>query len=181
MKQFLVFGLGLLVLAGSGCATRGYARRLAAKVNDRVSQVQTEVAGYGAKHDTDFARIDERITTTDNKLQAAATSAAQANANAAQANASAARADASAALASASAARSETASAIASANAARADAAAAEERARLAQNTPPPAPPEPAPSKPPATLPSTASPLPLIGLSGLLSLGAAGALRLLRR
>ena len=72
-------------------------------------------------------------------------------------------------------------SAIASANAARADAAAAEERARLAQNTPPPAPPEPPPSKPPATLPSTASPLPLIGLSGLLSLGAAGALRLLRR
>ena len=62
-----------------------------------------------------------------------------------------------------------------------------EERVEIAQNTPPPAPPAPEvvqesrPVEPPATLPATGSPLPLIALSGLFSLGAAGALRLRRR
>jgi trimeric autotransporter adhesin len=184
MKQLLVFGLTLLAVAGSGCATRGYARRQAAKVDARVTQVQTQASALSDKHQTDFARIDERLTTTDNKLQAAATSAAAANANAAQANANAARADASAAQANASAARSEATIAQANANAARADAAAAQQRAVIAQNTPPPAPTsseEAKPSNLPSTLPTTGSPLPLIGLSGLLLLGAGGALRLFCR
>ena len=176
MKQYLVLGLALL--AGSGCATRGYVRRQAATVNDRVSQVQAQVSATSEKHDTDFTRISDRLAMTDNKLQEAAASAALANANAAQANANAARADASAALASASAARSEATIAQASASAARAEAAAAQERATLAQNTPPP---DPTPSKSPSTLPSTGGPIPLIGLSGLFSLGAGGLLRLLRR
>ena len=107
MKQFFVLGLALLALAGSGCATRGYARRQAAGVNDKVSQVQTQVTALSAKHDTDVSHVNERFTMTDNKLQEAASSAAQANANAAQANANAARADASAAQANASAARAE--------------------------------------------------------------------------
>ena len=105
MKQFFVLGLALLVLVGSGCATRGYARRQAAKVNDRVSQVQTQVTAQSNKHETDVSLANERITTTDNKAQQAAAGAAQANASAAQANASAARADASAAQANATAAR----------------------------------------------------------------------------
>jgi hypothetical protein len=104
-------------------------------VNDRVSQVQTQVSSYSDKHQTDFARVDERITATDNKLQAAASSSARADASAAQANANAARADASAAQANASAARSEAAQANLNANAARAAAAAAQERAVIAQNT----------------------------------------------
>ena len=91
MKQFFVLGLALLVLVGSGCATRSYARRQAATVNDRVTQVQTQVTAQSNKHETDVSRVDERITLTDNKLQEAATSSAQANANSAQANASAAR------------------------------------------------------------------------------------------
>ena len=105
MKQLFVLGLALLALAGSGCATRGYARKQADKVNDRVSQVQTQATALSDKHETDVARINERITTTDSKSQQAAASAAQANASATQANASAARADASAAQANASAAR----------------------------------------------------------------------------
>ncbi|MES1258511.1 MAG: hypothetical protein ABUS51_08770 [Acidobacteriota bacterium] len=51
----------------------------------------------------------------------------------------------------------------------------------IAQNTPPPAPEPvrgaPAVSEPPATLPKTASTYPLIGLSGLLSLGLFGLVR----
>ena len=86
MKQFVVLGLAaLLTLAGSGCATRGYARRQAATVNDRLSQVQTQLTTLSAKHDTDVAHANERLATTDSKLQEAASSAAQANASAAQA------------------------------------------------------------------------------------------------
>jgi len=76
-------------------------------VNDRVSQVQTQATALADKHEKDVASVNERFTTTDNKLQAAATNAAQANASAAQANASAARADASAAQANASAAQAK--------------------------------------------------------------------------
>jgi hypothetical protein len=52
----------------------------------------------------------------------------------------------------------------------------------MAQNTPPPAPAPPAaePQPAPTTLPKTASPYPLIGLSGLFSLGLYGLLRLKR-
>ena len=103
MKLFFVLGVAFLALAGSGCATRGYARRQAGTVNDRVSQVQTSVTALSDKHEADLARANERLTTTDSKLQQANASASQANASAAQANASAARADASAAQANASA------------------------------------------------------------------------------
>jgi hypothetical protein len=49
----------------------------------------------------------------------------------------------------------------------------AQEPQEIAQNTPPPAPPEaaPAPTPAPQELPKTATPYPLIGLGGLLSLG----------
>ena len=186
MKQLFVLGIVLLALCGSGCATRGYARRQAAKVNDQATQAQTQVAALSDKHDADIARVNERATMTGNKVQEAATSAAQANASAAQANANAARADATAAQANASAARDQAtvaqaaiSAAQATAAAARADAAAAQERAEIAQNTPPPAP--TSRGKLPTTLPTTGSPFPLIGLSGLFSLGVGGALRLFRR
>jgi uncharacterized iron-regulated membrane protein len=106
MNRFLVSGLAaLLALAASGCATRGYARKQAAPVNERANQMQTQVAALSAKHETDVTQVNDRITAVDNKSQDAATSAAQANASAAQANASAARADASAAQANASASK----------------------------------------------------------------------------
>jgi len=188
MKQSCVLGLALLALVGSGCATRGYARKQAAMVNDRATQVQTQLTAQSEKHATDVARVNDRITATDSKLQEANTSAELANANAAradasaaQANASAARAESTVALASvssvraeiaqaqadASAARAEAARAQADASTARAEAAAAQERAVLAQSTPAPA----------KKLPATGSPLPLIGLSGLLSLAGAFTIR----
>jgi uncharacterized phage infection (PIP) family protein YhgE len=112
MKRFFVLGLaGLSALAGSGCATRGYARRQAAEVNDRVSQVQAQATALSAKHETDVSHANDRLTTTENKLQDAAASATQANASATQANASAARADASAAQANASAAQANASAA----------------------------------------------------------------------
>ena len=107
MKIFFVLAVALLALAASGCATRGYARRQAATVNDRVGQVQTQVTALSDKHATEMSAVNDRLTATDNKLQQAASSAAQANASAAQANASAARADASAAQASATAAKAK--------------------------------------------------------------------------
>lgn len=65
-----------------------------------------------------------------------------------------------------------------------------EQPQQIAQATPPPAPapepvtparaPEPAPESAPETLPHTASPLSMIGLGGLLSLGLFAALRLVR-
>jgi hypothetical protein len=58
-----------------------------------------------------------------------------------------------------------------------------QQQVEIAQNTPPPAAapaPEPAPASEPTSLPKTASPFPLIGLSGLLSLGIYSLLRLKR-
>ena len=107
MKQFFGLGIILLALASSGCATRGYARKQAATVNERVNQIQTQATALSAKHETDVSRVNDRVTATDSKLQEAATNATQANASAAQANASAARADASAAQANASAAQAK--------------------------------------------------------------------------
>jgi hypothetical protein len=107
MNQFFVLGIVVLALSGSGCATRGYARKQAATVNERVNQIQTQTTALSAKHETDVTHVNDRVTATDNKLQEAATNAAQANASAAQANASAARADASAAQANASAAQAK--------------------------------------------------------------------------
>jgi hypothetical protein len=107
MKQFFVLGLALSALAVSGCATKGYVRKQNAVVNDRVSQVQTQATAQSEKHATDVARANERLATTDNKVQEVATSATQASTNAAQASANAARADASAAQANASAAQAK--------------------------------------------------------------------------
>ena len=85
MKQSFVLGLALLALVGSGCATRGYARKQAATVNERVNQIQTQTTALSAKHETDVTRVNDRVTATDSKLQEATTNAAQANASAAQA------------------------------------------------------------------------------------------------
>ncbi len=56
-----------------------------------------------------------------------------------------------------------------------------EPQQEVAQNTPPPAPaPEPAPAPAPQELPKTASPYPLIGLAGILSLGLFALVRAFR-
>src|SRR6478672_10541997 len=81
MKQVVVLGAALLALTLSGCATRGYARRQARTVNDRVTQVQTQITGLSVKHDTDVAVVNQGITAADNKIQQVAVTAEQANAN----------------------------------------------------------------------------------------------------
>jgi len=130
-------------------------------VNDRVSQIQTQdqnqFTSLSDKHQTDFLRIDESITTTDNKAQQAITSATQANAYAAQASANAAQASANAAQASASAAQ--------------ANASAVQTNARALPPAAPPveiaqAQPSPVPSPQIKELPKTASGLPLMASCG---------------
>ena len=75
MKQFFVLGIAVLALCVSGCATRGYARKQAAVVNERVNQIQTQTTALSAKHETDVTHVNDRVTATDNKLQEAATNA----------------------------------------------------------------------------------------------------------
>jgi hypothetical protein len=124
MKRFLVLGPVLLTLVGSGCATRGYARRQVAPVNDRVAQLearnQSQFAAVSDEHKTDVSRVDERITTTDKRAQQAVATATDASAIAAQANVAALQANANAAQASASAAQASASAAQANASAAQA-------------------------------------------------------------
>jgi hypothetical protein len=119
MKRLFVLGTVLFALVGSGCATRGYARRQAREVQGLVTQVQTQ-------HQTDVARIDGRLTMNDQQVQRAVETAAQANANATQANANAAQANASAAQAASSASQANSNAAQANASAASANASAAQ-------------------------------------------------------
>ena len=51
MKQLFVLGIVVLALCGSGCATRGYARKQAAAVNERVNQIQTQATALSTKHE----------------------------------------------------------------------------------------------------------------------------------
>jgi outer membrane protein OmpA-like peptidoglycan-associated protein len=85
-------GAIIVALAGSGCATKKYARNQAGAVNQRVTQVQTQIHGELAKHQSEISSLNERLTTTNNQVAAAASSAEQANASAAQANTSASQA-----------------------------------------------------------------------------------------
>jgi outer membrane protein OmpA-like peptidoglycan-associated protein len=64
-----VVGAIPLVLASSGCATRGYARRQVAPVAQQVAALETQTnekfAAVSAKHDSDISQVNERISTTD--------------------------------------------------------------------------------------------------------------------
>jgi len=85
-------GAIIVALAGSGCATKKYARNQAGAVNQRVTQVQTQLSGEMAKQQSEISSLGERLTTTNNQVAAAWNSAQQANASAAQANTSASQA-----------------------------------------------------------------------------------------
>src|SRR3974390_724269 len=71
MNRFFVLGLALLILVGSGCATKGYVRKQMAAVSDRLGQVQAQDTALSAKHDTDISNINQAINATDNKMQEA--------------------------------------------------------------------------------------------------------------
>ena len=71
----------LLVLAASGCATKKYVSKQIGVVDQHLSKVQTQVA---KQHD-EISYLNERVTTTDNKLSGVASTADQANSTAGQA------------------------------------------------------------------------------------------------
>jgi outer membrane protein OmpA-like peptidoglycan-associated protein len=84
--QLLLWTIALpicLSLAVSGCATKKYAQQQAAKVNQRVSQMEKktneELAALNHQERTDISQVNERISTTDMKLGEVSTAAQQAN------------------------------------------------------------------------------------------------------
>jgi outer membrane protein OmpA-like peptidoglycan-associated protein len=85
----LIFAPILVSLLTLGCATKEYVKVKTGIVNDRVSQVEAQsnaqYAALSSQEQTDVSRLDERITTTDNKIAAVSSTADQASASAAQA------------------------------------------------------------------------------------------------
>jgi len=75
----------LLVLAGSGCATKKYVGQQIHVVDQRLTKVQTQTNEKLEKQQGEISYLNERATTTDNKLSAVANTAQQANETAGQA------------------------------------------------------------------------------------------------
>ncbi len=75
----------LLVLAASGCATKKYVSKQIGIVDQRLSKNQTQNNEQFAKQHGEISYLNERVTTTDNKLSAVANTAEQANSTAGQA------------------------------------------------------------------------------------------------
>lgn len=76
-----------LVLASSGCATKKFVRQQVAPVNAKVTTLETQtnekIAAVVEKHDSDISQVNERISTTDQRVTqvAAAAQAAQGTAS----------------------------------------------------------------------------------------------------
>jgi outer membrane protein OmpA-like peptidoglycan-associated protein len=88
MKSVILVPI-ILSLLTFGCATKQYVRVKTGVVNDRVSQLEAQtnqqIAAVSSQEQTDVSRLDERITSTDNKLAGISGTADQASASAAQA------------------------------------------------------------------------------------------------
>ncbi len=75
----------LLVLAASGCVTRKYVSKKIDVVDQRLSKLQARTDEQHAKQHNEISYLNERVTTTDNKLSTVASTAEQANSSAGQA------------------------------------------------------------------------------------------------
>ena len=75
----------LLVLSVSGCATKKYVTKQIKVVDQRVNTLQAQTNEKFGKQQGEISWLNERLTTTDNKLSAVASTAQQANATAEQA------------------------------------------------------------------------------------------------
>jgi len=75
----------LFVLAVSGCATKKYVGKQINVVDQRLTKVQTQTNQKLEKQQGEISYLNERATTTDNKLTAVAGTAQQANETAGQA------------------------------------------------------------------------------------------------
>ena len=86
---WLVAGLVPLVLATSGCATRGYARRQVRPVAEHVAaleaQTNEKIAAVSAKHESDMSQVNERISSTDNRVTQLASAVQEAQGTASRA------------------------------------------------------------------------------------------------
>lgn len=75
----------LLVLAACGCASKKYVGKQVNVVDQRLTKVQTQTNEKLEKQQGEISYLNERATTTDNKLTAVAGTAQQANETAGQA------------------------------------------------------------------------------------------------
>jgi outer membrane protein OmpA-like peptidoglycan-associated protein len=75
----------LLVLAASGCVTKKYVSKQINVVDQRLSKLQAHTDEQFAKQHNEISYLNERATTTDNKLSTVASTADQANSTAGQA------------------------------------------------------------------------------------------------
>jgi outer membrane protein OmpA-like peptidoglycan-associated protein len=75
----------LVVLAASGCATKKYVGKQINVVDQRLTKVQSETNQKFEKQQGEISYLNERATTTDNKLTAVAGTAQQANETAGEA------------------------------------------------------------------------------------------------
>ncbi len=75
----------LLVLAASGCVTKKYVSKKIDVVDQRLSKLQAHTDQQLAKQHNEISYLNERVTTTDNKLSGVASTADQANSTAGQA------------------------------------------------------------------------------------------------
>jgi len=80
-KAVLAAAAGILLMASSGCATKGYVARQIKPLDKKLNQTNAQVA----KQQTEISYLNERVTTNENKLAAVGGVAEQANANASQA------------------------------------------------------------------------------------------------
>jgi outer membrane protein OmpA-like peptidoglycan-associated protein len=76
----------MLVLATSGCATKGFVKAQVATTDVKISALEAKTNEHAAKEQADISRVEEKIATTDSRVAEVATAAQQANASATQAN-----------------------------------------------------------------------------------------------
>jgi len=78
-----------LVLATSGCATKKFVRQQVAPVNQKVAKLETQtndkIAAVWHKQESDISQVNERIATTDQKVDQVASAAQQAQGTASRA------------------------------------------------------------------------------------------------
>lgn len=75
----------ILLLATSGCATKKYVAKQVGGVDKRLNQAESMAKQQFGKQQNEISQLNERVTTTENKLGAVANTAQQANTTAGQA------------------------------------------------------------------------------------------------
>jgi outer membrane protein OmpA-like peptidoglycan-associated protein len=92
LRKSLVWGFGIpiaLALATSGCASKKYVSQQVAPVNQRVAKLEKttneKIAAVWSKHESDISQVNERISTTDQRVAQVASATQQAQGTASRA------------------------------------------------------------------------------------------------